>query len=96
LLCLDGVAGIYFEIWISHLWAVLRAHFGFYAQIPGTWKLRQNHQKDQFYQSKWLIFRHFLGGSKNKAALWGSVTTQKKANIKFKYQIIDGFLRNRF
>lgn len=65
-LCLDGVAGIYFGLkyGFSHLWAVLRAHFGFYAQIPGTWRLRQNHQKDQFYQSKWLIFRHFLGGSK--------------------------------
>lgn len=65
-LCLDGVAGIYFGLkyGFSHLWAVLRAHFGFYAQIPGTWRLRQNHQKNQFYQSKWLIFRHFLGGSK--------------------------------
>lgn len=63
-LCLDGVAGIYFGLkhGFPHLWAVVRAHFGFYAQLPGTLKLRQQHQKNQFYQSKWLIFKHFLGG----------------------------------
>ncbi|WP_426478801.1 glycosyltransferase family 2 protein [Chryseobacterium sp. CBSDS_008] len=63
-LLLDGAAGIYFGLkqGLPHLWAVLRAHFGFYAQLPGTWKLRQKHQKNRFYQSKWLIFKHFLGG----------------------------------
>ncbi|MBP1163671.1 MULTISPECIES: glycosyltransferase family 2 protein [unclassified Chryseobacterium] len=63
-LCLDSVAGIYFGLkhGFPHLWAVVRAHFGFYAQLPGTWKLRQKHQKNDFYQSKWLIFKHFLGG----------------------------------
>lgn len=62
-LCLDSVAGIYFGLkhGFPHLWAVVRAHFGFYAQLPGTWKLRQKNQKKEFYQSKWLIFRHFLG-----------------------------------
>ncbi|MDV7696166.1 glycosyltransferase family 2 protein [Chryseobacterium soli] len=61
-LCLDGIAGIYFGFkhGFPHLWAVVRAHFGFYAQLPGTIKLRQTHQKANFYQSKWLIFRHFL------------------------------------
>lgn len=61
-LCLDGIAGIYFGFknGFPHLWAVVRAHFGFYAQLPGTWKLRQNHQTSLFYQSKWLIFKHFL------------------------------------
>ncbi|WP_288437925.1 glycosyltransferase family 2 protein [uncultured Chryseobacterium sp.] len=65
-LCLDSVAGIYFGLkyGFSHLWAVIRAHFGFYAQLPGSWKLRQRHQKNLFYQSKWLIFKHFLGGKK--------------------------------
>ncbi|EJL70459.1 glycosyltransferase family 2 protein [Chryseobacterium populi] len=62
-LCLDGVAGIYFGLknGFPHLWAVVRAHFGFYAQLPETWKLRQTHQINLFYQSEWLIFRHFLG-----------------------------------
>lgn len=66
-LCLDGIAGIYFGLkhGFPHLWAVVRAHFGFYGQLPETWKLRQKHQKKDFYQSKWLIFKHFLGG-KNK------------------------------
>ncbi len=61
-LCLDGIAGIYFGIknGFPHLWAVVRSHFGFYAQASKTWKLRQKHQKEDFYQSKWLIFKHFL------------------------------------
>ena len=63
-LCLDGVAGIYFGLkqGFPHLWAVVRAHFGFYAQLPETFKRRQKHQKSDFYQTKWLIFKHFLGG----------------------------------
>ncbi|PUB34510.1 GT2 family glycosyltransferase [Elizabethkingia sp. YR214] len=61
-LCLDGVAGIYFMFkhGFSHTWAVIRAHFGFYAQLPGTLKLRQQNQIKDYYQSKWLIFKHFL------------------------------------
>lgn len=61
-LCLDSIAGIYFcfKNGLPHFWAVIRAHFGFYAQLPGTVKLRQAHQKVKFYQSKWLIFKHFL------------------------------------
>ncbi|MCL1668712.1 glycosyltransferase family 2 protein [Elizabethkingia ursingii] len=63
-LCLDGVAGIYFMFkhGFSHTWAVIRAHFGFYAQLPGTLKLRQQNQMKDYYQSKWLIFKHFLKG----------------------------------
>ena len=63
-LCLDGVAGIYFGLkyGFSNLCSLVRVHFGFYAQLPGTWKLRQKNQKEKFYQSKWLIFKHFLGG----------------------------------
>ncbi len=61
-LCLDGLAAIYFgyKYGISHFWAVGKAHFAFYTHIPGTWKRRQKHQKHQFYQSKWLIFKHYL------------------------------------
>lgn len=66
-LCLDGIAGIYFGFknGLSHLWAVVRAHFGFYSQLPRTWKLRKKNQITHFYQSKWLIFKYFLGGKKN-------------------------------
>lgn len=61
-LCLDGIAGIYFGLknGLPHLWAVARAHFGFYAQIPKTLRLRQNHQIKNYYQTKWLIFKHFI------------------------------------
>lgn len=63
---LDGVAAFYFAYknGFSHLWAVLRGHFSFYAQIPRTIKLRQKNQIKKYYQSKWLIFKHFLGGKK--------------------------------
>jgi hypothetical protein len=63
---LDGVAAFYFgyKYGFSHFWAVARGHYGFYVQIPGTLKRRQKNQKTEFYQSKWLIFRHFLGGEK--------------------------------
>ncbi|MGO4709222.1 glycosyltransferase family 2 protein [Chryseobacterium sp. 2TAF14] len=65
-LCLDGVASFYFAYknGFPHLWAVARGHFGFYAQLPENIKRRQKHQKSEYYQSKWLIFRHFLGGKK--------------------------------
>ncbi|PTT77054.1 MULTISPECIES: glycosyltransferase family 2 protein [unclassified Chryseobacterium] len=65
-LCLDGAGSFYFAYknGISHFWAVLRGHFGFYAQIPGTLKRRHKHQKTDYYQAKWLVFKHFLGGKK--------------------------------
>jgi hypothetical protein len=61
-LILDGIAGIYFGLkdGFPHLWAVLKAHFGFYAQAPKTWKLRSTSQIKNYYQTKWLIFKHFL------------------------------------
>jgi len=61
-LCLDGIAGIYFGFknGFSHIWAVARAHFGFYAQATETWKRRQEHQMKDYFQTKWLIFKHFL------------------------------------
>lgn len=61
-LCLDAFAGIYFSIKLGfpHFLAVLKAHFGFYRYAAGSWKRRQNHQTEKFYQSEWLIFRHFL------------------------------------
>lgn len=61
-LCLDGIAGIRFGLkdGFPHLWAVVLAHFGFYAQAPETWRRRGKNQIKKFYQTKWLIFRHFL------------------------------------
>ncbi|WP_294210687.1 glycosyltransferase family 2 protein [uncultured Chryseobacterium sp.] len=62
-MCLDGLAALYFgfKYGFPHFWAVVRAHLAFYGQLPGTCKRRNSHQKDNFYQSKWLIFKHFSG-----------------------------------
>lgn len=61
-LILDGVAGIYFGFkdGFPHLWAVVRAHFGFYGMFSETLKLRGKNQIKDYYQTKWLIFKHFL------------------------------------
>lgn len=61
-LSLDGIAGIQFAFkhGFSHLWAVVRSHVGFYAQLPETWRRRQKHQIRKYYQEKWLVFKHFL------------------------------------
>lgn len=61
-LSLDGIAGIQFAFrhGFSHLWAVVRSHIGFYAQLPETWRRRQKHQIRKYYQEKWLVFKHFL------------------------------------
>ncbi|MGV4412995.1 glycosyltransferase family 2 protein [Chryseobacterium sp. T1] len=61
-LTLDGIAGIYlmFTQGFSHTWAIVRAHFGFYGQFFGTLKKRQKHQIKNYYQTKWLIFKHYL------------------------------------
>lgn len=61
-LVLDGAAALYFAFknGFSHFWAVLRAHFSFYAQLPRTLKLRSKNQIRNYYESKWLIFKHFI------------------------------------
>lgn len=60
-LFLDGLAGIMllFKQGFNHTWAIVRAHFAFYGMASGTWKLRHTHQIKNYYQSKWLILRHF-------------------------------------
>ena len=59
---LDGFAGFYFgyKNGKSHFWAVIKAHFSFYSQIPQTLKLRQKNQITHFYIEKWLVFKNFL------------------------------------
>ena len=61
-LVLDGIAGIYFGMkdGFPHLIAVLKAHFGFYGMFSESLKLRSKNQIKDYYQSKWLIFKHFL------------------------------------
>lgn len=59
---LDGFAGIFFgyKNGFAHFWAVIRAHFSFYAEIPRTMSLRQKNQIKNFYGKKWLVFKNFI------------------------------------
>lgn len=61
-LILDGIAAVHFglKMGFAHFLAVIRAHFSFYAQIPGSLQRRQKNQIKVYYQTKWLIFKHFL------------------------------------
>lgn len=64
---LDGYAAFYLAYkngW-KFLWAVLKAHVFFYIQLPKSIQLRQKHQIDPYYQTKWLMFKHFLGSKNN-------------------------------
>jgi len=64
---LDGYAAFYLAYkngW-KFLWAVLKAHVYFYIQLPKSIQLRQKHQIDPYYQTKWLMFKHFLGSKNN-------------------------------
>ena len=64
---LDGYAAFYLAYkngW-KFLWAVLKAHVYFYIQLPKSIQLRQQHQIDPYYQTKWLMFKHFLGSKNN-------------------------------
>jgi GT2 family glycosyltransferase len=60
---LDGYAAFYLAYkngW-RHLWAIFRSHVMFYWQLPKSIQMRQNHQIDPYYHTKWLMFKHFLG-----------------------------------
>jgi len=59
---LDGYAAFYLAYkngW-RFLLAVLKAHVYFYIQLPKSIQLRQKHQIDPYYQTKWLMFKHFF------------------------------------
>lgn len=63
---LDGYAAFYLSYkngW-RFLWSVLKAHVYFYIQLPKSIQLRQKHHIDPYYQTKWLMFKHFLGSKK--------------------------------
>ncbi len=62
-LVLDGFAALFlaYKEGFPHFLAVIKAHFSFYANIPRTWKLRTKHQMKDYFQEKWLVFKHFLG-----------------------------------
>ncbi|WP_312765749.1 glycosyltransferase family 2 protein [Epilithonimonas sp.] len=65
---LDGYAAVYLAYkngW-QHLCAIFKSHIGFYCQLPKSIQLRQKSQIDPYYQTKWLMFKYFLGSKKNQ------------------------------
>ncbi|MBP6576527.1 MAG: glycosyltransferase family 2 protein [Chryseobacterium sp.] len=63
---LDGYAAFYLAYkngW-KHLWAIFKSHVMFYWQLPKSIQLRQKTQINNYYQIKWLMFKHFLGSKK--------------------------------
>jgi len=63
---LDGYAALYLAYkngW-RHFWAIFKSHVMFYWYLPKSIQLRQKNQIDPYYQTKWLIFKHYLGSKK--------------------------------
>ena len=52
----------YVQAWFFSYMGCYKSTLWFYAQLPGTLKLRQQNQIKDYYHSKWLIFKHFLKG----------------------------------
>ena len=66
-LLLDGIAGIRFltQLRFSHFFAIIKAHFSFYWNIPKTLKkrdLKVKHKK--YHKIKSIVWSYFVNGSK--------------------------------
>ena len=63
-LVLDGIAGLkfLFELRAGHFWAIIKAHFSFYWNLPKFLKKRKNiaHKKAYYYHSKSIVWQHFV------------------------------------
>jgi len=65
-LILDGLAGIKFivEFRPLHTWAIIKAHFSFYWNIPLMLRKRSKiaHKRTTYYHSKSIVWQHFIQG----------------------------------
>ncbi|NRA92874.1 MAG: glycosyltransferase family 2 protein, partial [Psychroserpens sp.] len=62
-LILDGLAGIRFilRFQLSHFFAIIRAHFAFYAQVPKLLKARKTlPQRSGYFQTKSIVWSYFV------------------------------------
>ena len=61
-LLLDGLAGVQFIFKgkFNHCWAIIKAHFAFYALINKTLKKRNAPQRENYYHSKCIVYKYFL------------------------------------
>ncbi|WP_420573270.1 glycosyltransferase family 2 protein [Kordia sp.] len=65
-LVLDGLAGVQFllKFKFKHLFAILKAHFHFYARLPKMLSKRAENQEKQYFQQKSIVLAYFLKGKK--------------------------------
>ncbi|KAB8152274.1 glycosyltransferase [Kordia sp. TARA_039_SRF] len=65
-LILDGIAGIQFifQLKFKHFWAIIKAHFHFYARFSNMMKKRDSHQNKQYFQHKSIVYSYFIKGKK--------------------------------
>ncbi|PID71269.1 MAG: dTDP-Rha--alpha-D-GlcNAc-pyrophosphate polyprenol alpha-3-L-rhamnosyltransferase [Flavobacteriales bacterium] len=67
-LLLDGLAGLRFLFRLEpvHTWAIIKAHFAFYAQIPKVLNKRkqQKNKTSNFYYTKSVIWQYFINQKK--------------------------------
>lgn len=63
-LLLDGIAGIKFilELRPIHTWAIIKAHFSFYAHLANMLRKRNkiSFKKTNYYHCKSIVFQHFI------------------------------------
>ncbi|MBW4361748.1 glycosyltransferase family 2 protein [Flavobacterium taihuense] len=59
---LDGVAGVKFIIegQFAHCWAVIRAHFSFYASFLKNYKKRQKNQVEIYFKTKSIVYGYYV------------------------------------
>jgi len=65
-LLLDGIAGVkfVFELRPVHTWAIVKAHFSFYKNLPGMLSKRRkiSFKKTSYYQCFSIVWQHFILG----------------------------------
>jgi len=72
-LILDGIAGVKFIIELRpiHTWAVIKAHFSFYRNLPKMLKKRNkiSFKKTNYYECFSIVLQHFILGRKKFTSL---------------------------
>lgn len=65
-LSLDGLAGIHFILQgkFAHCWAILKAHFAFYALFSKTYKKRAHFQSKRYYNTKSIVINYYINNGK--------------------------------
>jgi hypothetical protein len=63
---LDGLAGIQFIFKgkFQHCWAIIKAHFAFYALISKNLKKRSPPQQQNYYHVRSIVYNYFVKNGK--------------------------------